>query len=362
MKKYNLQKAILVSIFLLFIACDKEKDGLDNTPPKSVLDIKITPGYGSLHFSWTPSEDEDLLYVDIQFTNSKGVQRSVKTSSYANETTIYGFSDTKEYKFMFTAYDKDGNASETREIEGTPDTPPFLLVIDEIQVQPAFGGIKLKWTNVTESDLKVLVNYTPEGEKEQSASFKAEAEKNGEWLIDNLKAVPTKLKIIVVDAEGNQSDVKELEITPSETTKISKENWTVVDFSSEEIYYEEGYIDYVFDDDLDTYWQTAYSISTPDYPHYFTIDMGQKVAINSFECYRLEGDDYVHTKIQFFVSEDGNNWSDMGEFPFALTDDAQNFILDTAPTARYFKFVALEGPEFYTALAEITIHGSVITE
>lgn len=363
MKKYNILLALIASLSLFFTACDKDDSGTDSTPPSPVTGITVTPDYGALNFSWVAPQDEDLLYVDITFTDSKGVDRSVKTSSFAQETTIDGFNDTNEYTFSVTAVDESGNSSDVQQVVGTPDTPPFLFVINTVDVEPTFGGVKFTWTNSTGKGVKVIVKYTDESGEEQTVSYKAE-EETGEGSIAGLEAVATTFTVIVADALGNESEPKSFEATPFLEKKIGKENWQVIDLSTEEPGEgaPNGLATAAFDDNMGTFWHSSWATyGSPGYPHFFTVDMGQKVAISRFECFRRQGDSRGQTKIQFLVSEDGENWTDLGEYDNdGSSDEGQNYPMSTAPTARYFKYVALEGPNFFAFLAEINVYGDTV--
>ena len=56
---------------------------------------------------------------------------------------------------------------------------------------------------------------------------------------------------------------------------------------------------------------------------------------------------------------DGTTWVDLGEFPFDRNiNDAQNYRIVSNPQARFFKFEAIEGPNNFTHMAEISVYGS----
>lgn len=141
--------------------------------------------------------------------------------------------------------------------------------------------------------------------------------------------------------------------------KQDKTAWTVIDFDSQEPKEggnPNGLARATIDGDLSTFWHTAWDLSKPTYPHFFTIDMGKTVNITTFQVFRRQGNGSGQTKHQFFVSEDGTTWIDAGTFIMdSSMDAAQNFRILSNPKCRYFKYVALEGPNFYAFLAEINV-------
>ncbi|TAJ11793.1 DUF3823 domain-containing protein [Marinilabiliaceae bacterium JC017] len=160
----------------------------------------------------------------------------------------------------------------------------------------------------------------------------------------------------------NYSDSFEtpLEFEPATEEKMDRGNWTVHDFSSEEPAEGNGngVVTAVFDGDLGTFWHSAWAETSPDYPHHFSINIGETKEITGFECARRQGNSGGPTKIQMLVSSDGKNWIDLGTFDFDGTSDAvQKFDVEHTKM-NYFKFVALEGPYNYAFLAEINLYVS----
>lgn len=174
-----------------------------------------------------------------------------------------------------------------------------------------------------------------------------------------------------VDANSDYYNYSETIETPTEfppavEEKMDKSNWTVHNFSSEEPAEGEwsdydycGKVEAVFDGHLDSFWHTAWAESSPEYPHYFSINIGETKEVRSFELFRRQGKTDCATKIQLLVSDDGENWTDLGTFDFDNTTEAGQ-LFEVEPTqANYIKCVALEGPYNYTHLAEIDIYVSL---
>jgi hypothetical protein len=144
--------------------------------------------------------------------------------------------------------------------------------------------------------------------------------------------------------------------------KVAKTGWTITGFDSEEATGEgppNGMAISVIDDKLGTFWHSRWSGADPKptYPHWISIDMGESVTITAIEVFRRQGVSNGQTRHQFFYSNNGTDWTLFGVFPMdSNVDQGQKFRADEMPTARYIKYVALEGPSIYAYLAEISVY------
>lgn len=141
--------------------------------------------------------------------------------------------------------------------------------------------------------------------------------------------------------------------------KISKTNWKITGFSSQEPKETppNGLATAAIDNNLNTFWHTQWSGGSPGYPHWFSVDMGSNITIASIEVFRRKGNGSGQTKHQFLYSSNGIDWTDFGTFPMnPSTDSGQKFRSSTTPTARYIKYIALAGPKFYAFLAELNVY------
>ncbi len=356
MKKTYYSFCILLIVIFLF-AC-KDEDG--GTPPGQVANVEITPGHGELILKWTNPSDQNYYYVDIEFVDSQGKNRSRKVSHYANADTIIGFADTQSYTFSLTSYSYTGQASAAVTASASPLEPAFASVINTVDVVPDFGGAIVTWTNETGKPTTVKVSYPDNDGQKTTTLFTAN--ESGKGYISGLNTNLRSFDVVVSDKANNSSVVRSFEVTPLEEVKISKSKWTVVSFSSEEASGEgpsNGRVIHAIDDDISTFWHSQWSGVSPGYPHWFIIDMNQTVTISRFQLYRRQGDSRGSDLIKFYCSMDGTTWVDLGEFPFDRNiNDAQNYRIVSNPQARFFKFEAIEGPNNFTHMAEISVYGS----
>lgn len=141
--------------------------------------------------------------------------------------------------------------------------------------------------------------------------------------------------------------------------KLSNEGWTITGFDTEEPAEgaPNGLASAAIDGDLGTFWHTQWDGGNPGYPHWFSVDLGKEVTLSSFEVFRRQGDGRGQTRNQFLYSLNGTDWSEFGTFSMDPNTDAGQKCSSTAfPKARYIKYVAVEGPNFFAFLSELNVY------
>ena len=68
--------------------------------------------------------------------------------------------------------------------------------------------------------------------------------------------------------------------TPTEEVFLSKKDWKVVDYSSQENGVNPA--TYAIDGNVNTFWHTQYSGTVAEAPHHITIDLGKQYTVKSF--------------------------------------------------------------------------------
>ncbi len=357
--KKNIYYFVWFVFLLLFAACSDDNN--DVSTLSAVSNVQISAGYGQLILSWVNPSEEDFYYVDITYTDSNGNRRSNKVSKYVSADTLLGFVDTNTYQLTLTAYSLSGKHSTPVVVSAAPLEPAFNIALNSVEMNSDFGGASIKWENNTNQKLTLQVRYKNDANEKTTAIF--DASKSGSGSISGLGPVQKVFEVFFTDAQGNNSAVKTFNIVPMAEIKIGKSKWTVFGYSSQEPAEggnPNGLVVAAFDDDLSTYWHTQWAGGSPGYPHFFAVDMNQQVTVSRVVCNRRKGDSRGQTKFQILTSLDGINWEDQGTFDFNSTSDAdQSFRLVKNPKARYFKYVALKGPNFFAFLGEITIYGSL---
>lgn len=353
-----------LSLFLLFTfitSCEKNDNEGGFMEP--VTEVQATPGYGAVYFSWKNPANANFYYVNIEYTDSNGNIRKKKVcrfdideSADLTRGNIFGFTDQNAYTFTLTACGYSGERSNPVTVSATPWEPAYNIVLRTVNILADYGGVIVKWGNDTEVPLNIKVEYQNGSGSKITKLFNAE--EPGEAYIQGLSAVAATFRITVVDELKNSSEERYIEVTPLEEKQLSKSTWSIAGFSSQEpAESPNGFAHCVFDNNTGTFWHSAWAGSQPGYPHWFSVDMGDVQTISRVVCYRRQGDGRGQTRFAFFTSMDGITWEDQGTFDFnPHTDEGQSFRI-ASTQARYFRYVATQGPNFFAFLSEITLFG-----
>lgn len=126
---------------------------------------------------------------------------------------------------------------------------------------------------------------------------------------------------------------------------------------------EGGGMDALIDDDLRTYWQSAYEGGDAPLPHWAVIDMQTPKKISKVELYRRTGNKDTKS-IELYVSEhpeaETADWIKIGTAVFDEGDSSSITLPETigAGKGRYLKLLLPDSNrEPYTSVAEVYVYG-----
>ena len=147
----------------------------------------------------------------------------------------------------------------------------------------------------------------------------------------------------------------------STVMKADKTAWTATaDSETPDGWENTGFASATIDGDFSTYWHTDYSVVVP-YPHWLLIDMKTELNMISVEITNRQASS-ANTrgmkKFKLEASKDGTTFTNLGGFPFAITNDPQGFPVSSATAYRYLKITALEPQRAgtnHTFLAEVDV-------
>lgn len=157
------------------------------------------------------------------------------------------------------------------------------------------------------------------------------------------------LPVSIVGAEGVDTDdccqtmyfVYRGSMDPSGATLLDHNKWKVLAASSEEPREGEwgnsGLKEACIDDDLSSFWSTAWDASHPEPPHWIEFDLGEEVKISGFAIQpRKEGADGTK-EMTLEVSNDRISWKPAGEFKDIEPRGEYRSFLPGSVTARYVR-------------------------
>jgi len=280
----------LVSISAVLIGCeDPSHDpiGNDATPPGKVTDTQVENISGGAVIRYQIPTDEDLLYVEAQYTLKNGLDYKVRSSAYTDSLRVEGFSDTDIYKVDLYSVDRGENRSEAEVVEVEPLVPPIVTILESIEMRATFGGINVTWENVTNAPVSIFILATDETgiESEQSIedTYYTDAS-TGDRSTRGFDPIEYKFSAFVKDRWGNVSDTISVLLTPFYEVKLDKDLFEVVILPGDVISDNESMKNIWNNDPLNrARWQTW---DMPDNYH-FTIDLGAKAQLSRFSIWQF---------------------------------------------------------------------------
>jgi hypothetical protein len=153
-------------------------------------------------------------------------------------------------------------------------------------------------------------------------------------------------------------------VTLPEEGMLNPANWSIVDFSSEEVNGEHAPARYAIDNNTATFWHTEWQNNKPGHPHYLSIDLGSESSVAGFR-YLPRQDGNTNGQVaayEMHVSNDYNSWGNpvaKGTLPSGA--GWKEVIFDQLATGRYVKFTALSeiNGSIYTSMAELALLNQV---
>lgn len=296
MKKNKLRVVIgLLSImFVAFVGCDDDSfRGLsynDGVAPGVPTDVRVVNTHGGATIYFKAPLDRDLTTIKATYhINNK--EYSKRSSKHVDSLSLVGFGIEGEYTISLTTIDKSQNESESVEVVINPLEPPVQLIQESITSEEAFGGIRIKWDNITESYVIVVVNMRDSlGDWVEIENYYTNS-KIGILAVRGIEAIEQEFQVYIRDRWDNYSENVEFKETPIFEEEIDKTKFKEIDpFKGDAVL---------------GAWGGSYPVNkiwteTGDYGcfhtwdnelgSYVTFDMGQKVKLTRFKMWhRREG-------------------------------------------------------------------------
>lgn len=314
---------------------------------------------GNVVLNFKPS-DQLTRGTEVKFTNTNNEEVINTLSENESSTSLIGLDISKsiEYRTFYVPFPTDENGDETTIDEFDSDWVTYAYplelktVLESMTFVPVLGGVNVNWDNPDNLELELNFQNTVGGEEVNRGTTSSETQ--GTYIIGGMESGEQVIEITVENVYGN-AWANNYTVTPTPAILLDKSGWTVIDFDSEEA---DAPASAIIDGDYNTFWHSAWSQSQPIYPHHITVDMGAEKSIASFELFRRPGAWWAASNHEFWVSADNVNWTKVGSHEDWLRDDNGVVVaLAEAVKARYFKYVAIEGYDYYAFLAEINVYG-----
>lgn len=378
-----IKNIFLLAVFSLFIyACSEMdeykkfvKDGeiIYASRPDS---IQIFPGNGRVKIKmlvFNPIYIKEAVVEWNEGTGSKKFPLSLNAPVDSIEVFI---DDLEEKSYLFDLYTIDNQGSRSIKVQKTGTTygekyrqSLFNRAITRMTGGGTVDSISISWGQVVAGNVGVVIEYLNKDGMTITDTIPPTVSKT---IIRNWEPMGIfKYKTLFVPEKNaidtfstNILEVQLPDLIEFKGEKLSKTGWTITDKSSEEPNegVPNGLASSTIDDNLNTFWHTQWSGGKPGYPHYFVVDLQQTAVINKLECFRRKNDDRGQTSFQILTSTDGTSFTDQGTFEYDPKISSQMYILPNLPVARYVKYVALTGPDFFAFLAELDLYGQYVPD
>lgn len=330
MKKIIIPVLILLIIF--FTGCGKEltynyTDA--NAPaPAGVSDLKVTPTAGGGIITYKLPVDPNLSYVKAVYEQTPGVMAETKASIFNDSLVLSGFGDVSERKITIYSVGKNEKQSAPQTVNVTPLTPPVLSVQHSLELEAAFGGVRLRFKNPTRANLALVLLYDSAGNntfKEVQTFYTSQD--SGSFSARGFDTLSKKFAAYVRDRWNNSSPSVEKTVKPLYEQFIPKNTWSPMYLPGDTYQNVEVY---VLQRVYDGLWGVgSYNIfaspHTAPIPQWFTLDLGKKVTPSRMKVMHYTESPYSGASVKTFEiwgsnapASDGSweSWTRLGSFEF----------------------------------------------
>ena len=223
----------IMAIMAILVGCEEAKryeiSGNDTTPPGTPIFIDSKPLYGGARVFFRAPADEDVLSVEVSYSNADGKKVRFAASYFADSLDVYGFGREGEHAIEMYAVDRAGNRSTSIHETVTSLEPPVVSLAKSMQVLPSFASMLVKWTYILREPVYVWVDfsYAQNGVRHDYTNVFA-SNRVETRSIDGLNLYdgePVSVKVNVKDKYGNVAHAKDTSIVLLTDEIIDKAAW-----------------------------------------------------------------------------------------------------------------------------------------
>jgi hypothetical protein len=326
--------SIIILSFLAVAGCKRdihEPLSKNTTPPGVVSNVSVVNQHGKATLNYKLPADQDLAYVKAVYDLSSGQKREVKASYYTNTMVVDGFGDTAEHEIKLYAVNTSEVPSEPVIIKVKPLENPIWGVFRSLEVVADFGGIKIKATNTTRSNIAILPMTLDVRNDWALLDGIYTSTTDIDKTIRGLDTVPKKFAITVRDRFLNFTDTLFVTLTPLYETALSKSLYKAIILPGDANanYWSSTNLAKMWDGNDYDWPSCAFTDPTVLTPQWLTFDLGQtaqlsRIVIWDYPEYLNTGRTYYYAgdmrKFEIWgsnnPSSDGSwaNWTKLGTY------------------------------------------------
>lgn len=385
---------------LLLASCKESESPVeivsdDTTKPGIITDVKVENLNGEARITYKLPDSKNLLYVLARYNINDDRVRESKTSYYKDTIIVDGFAREQEYDVTLYSVSRANIMSDPVFVKVHPQKPDYILVNENLQIAPDFGGANFYGFNINRAPLSIhmltfneVTNTYEEQEPEYISGDVIDISVRG------FDATPRKFGVYTTDRFGNISETRYATLTPLYETLLDKSKFYTYHLASDSPI---GYgwdFRYFFDGNIgDPGWHTS---SAPTKQG--TLGLGVTAKISRFVLWNRLPDMYGYQnprKITIWGSDKeaptdsslpknspagtvAGDWVNMGNFVFpnppsglpanqanaadnAYAAEGVNFKMpSTAPPVKFIRFECTQtwGGLDYVNAKEISLYGS----
>lgn len=356
----------MASLVCLFLASCNDDDK-QTFEVVSLSGLGSESGPGNVLLKWDRIESDGVAYVEISYTSGDEVDKKILVNSQYSEKLIYGFGNEDTYTFMVNIRMKDGQKSDVQTISESPKKPAFIDFQSTVVTTTDFGGINVKWDNLSGEKFYINVEYTNDIGITDIIEIDVIETGEGKQFVEIAGVLNVDLNIYVSDVVGNTTSAKVYAFKKLEKGKFDRSIWEFIVYPSQ--WAANTAPGLMLDGKPATAWHSVKGGHGP--VHHFAFDLKRKVKIEKIEAQHRPNSVNVGSLILF-----GNNdYTGAQEFVAAEWTSIDTLVMlngkgvstrkviNTPMEYRYVWVKAMTiGGNGHGVLAEFALYGEDIVE
>lgn len=209
-----------------YLGVEQIKTNSDHPKKLTVNEVKSKPGALEITFT-LPKGNPNISQVTASYVNKQNKNVEFKVSRYSSSILVEGFTGTDEKTVELACIDASGNKSDITYVHAEPLLSPVEQALNTMNVQAAFGGVKIDWRNTDAQSLAIHV-LTEDTLQKGVASLEEDPSKtiynqdsvNTFAYIRQYPSIEQKFGFVISDKWENRTDTLLSSITPYKEEKI----------------------------------------------------------------------------------------------------------------------------------------------
>lgn len=370
----NIVRLIIIGMLFLSIQSCKEEPRIDfidtnGGAPAQVTNIVVENTPGGAVLKYKLGKDVNLAYVKAVYEITPGVTKESKSSIYSDTLRLEGFGNTEEREVKVFSVGRNEKVSEPVLVKVKPLEPPVSLAYDDLSIETAFGGVRVRIKNKLKANLAIVIDADTSGKGvlRPLQTFYTAVD-SGAFTVRGLSSKEMKFSVYLRDRWGNKSLAVVKDLTPL-FEKFVPKPFATYELPTDQPALSGSYA-------LSNMWDGVASAAiyasknSTSMPQWFTIDLKMPVVLSRMKAHqRVQNFTYNYSCVKAFElwgsnqpARDGSwdGWQLIGTFKsfkpsgtavgtltaediaYGYTNGEDFEMQDTPPAFRYLRFKTTE--------------------